>query len=595
MKTVKYFSVCLLACMLFAGCGLNKMVKKQDTVTYSVNPDPMEVYAGKMNVEVKGTFPPKYFRKKATMTIVPTIQTPDGGSVALAPVNLKGEKAQGDGKVISYKNGGSFSVTQEVPYSPTYENCTVSGTPTAYLKNKQADLNSVQMGVGTITTADRVKCAPEMSESGSQGKTEMMNSDHQYKGPKEVTKSAAIYFELNKDNLNWSLPMNKDSKNKEALADIMPFISKYKQVKSVEITGWASPEGELKRNSELASNRSKVAQKWFQSEYNKYIKKKAKKEKVSEKSLRGNFEVKGADKGEDWDGFIAAVQQSNIKDKAQIVNVIKSQSNPDQREQQIRNMIAMYDEIDNNILPGLRRAYINVICTEEAMTDAQIADYAVNKPDTLGCNELLYAASMAKDLKTKAAICEKAMELFPDDYRTYNNMACVKAALGQWDDAKKLLEKARQLEEKDGKVLNNSGVLAMMDGDFKAAADYFEKAQAAGVDESYNLGVISLKNGDYDKAAQQLKNTKCDYNVALSYIIKKDFAAAKSALDCIEKKTGEDYYLLAVVGARTKNTDMVIDNLKKACKEDSSLKARAAKDVEFYQYRDNSDFMAAIK
>lgn len=597
MKTIKYFTVSLLVCMLFVGCGLNKMVKKQNTVTYELNPDPMETYAGKMNVEVKGTFPKKYFRKKATMTIVPVIHTQDGATVALTPINLKGEKAEGDGKVISYKNGGSFSVSQVVPYNSSYENCEFMGDGTVYLKNKQADLDDVQLGIGTINTADRVACKPNMTESAGQksGKTDLIISDHNYNGPKSVEKCAAIYFELNKDNLNWSLPKNKDSKNKEALSEIMPFMGKYKQVKEVEIVGWASPEGELKRNSELAGNRSKVAEKWFNSEYNKYIKNKARKEKVSEKSLKQSFDVKVSDKGEDWDGFVDAVQKSNIKDRAQIANVIKSQSNPDQREQQIRNMIAMYDEIDNDILPGLRRAYVKVVCVEEALTDAQISDYAVNKPDTLDCNELLYAASMAKDLKTKMAIYEKAIELFADDFRAYNNLGCAKISLGQMSDAEKLLKKANELDGKDGNVLNNLGVLSMMQGDFNAAADYFEKAAEAGVNEDYNLAIISLKNGDYEKASQQLKNTKCDYNVALNYIIKKDFASAKNTLDCIDKKTAEDYYLLAVVGARTKNADLVIENLKKACKEDSSLKARAAKDVEFYQYRDNSDFQAAIK
>ena len=597
MKSFKYFTACLLACAVFAGCGLNKMVKKQDAVTYELNPDPMETYAGKMNVEVKGTFPKKYFRKKATMTLIPTIQTTDGATVALSPINLKGEKAQGDGKVISYKNGGSFSVSQVVPYNSTYENCTFLGDPTVYLKNKQADLKEVQLGMGTINTADRVSCKPEMTESASKksGKTDLIISDHNYNGPKTVEKTAAIFFELNKDNLNWNLANNKDSKNKEALSALMPFIGQYKEVKEVEIVGWASPEGELKRNSELASNRSKVAEKWFNNEYNKYIKNKAKKEKVSEKSLKKNLNIKVSDKGEDWDGFVAAVQKSNIKDRAQIANVIKSQSNPDQREQQIRNMIAMYDEIDNEILPGLRRAYMKVACQEEAMTDAQIADCAVNNPDTLGCDELLYAASMAKDLKTKMTIYENAMKLFPDDFRTYNNMGCTKISLGQLADAEKLLKKANELNEKDGNVLNNLGVLSMMQGDFKSAASYFEKAQDAGVDENYNLAIINLKNGEYEKAAEQLKNTKCDYNVALSYLIKKDFAAAQNALNCIEKKTAEDYYLLAVVGARTKNANMVYANLKSACKEDPSLKSRAAKDMEFYSYRDDSDFQAAIK
>lgn len=595
MKTLKYMSVCLLVCALFAGCGLNKMVKKQNSVTYTVTPNPMEVYAGKMNIEVQGTFPPKYFRKKATMTVVPTIQAENGSTVSLTPINLKGEKAEGDGKVISYKNGGSFSVKQEVPYNPAYENCTLVGNSTAYLKSKQADFDTVPMAIGTIVTADRVACTPNLTEAGGKsGKSDLMISDHNYNGPKTIEKSAAIYFELNKDNLNMNLSQNKDSKSKEALSAIMPTVSKY-NVKEVSVTGWASPEGELKRNSELASNRSKVGEKWFRNEYDKYIKDEAKKQKVKASTLKKDIKVNASDKGEDWDGFIAAVNASNIKDKDQIVNVIKSQFDPDQREQQIRNMIAMYDELDNSILPNLRRAVITAVCEEEKMTDEQISDLAVNHPDTLNANELLYAASMAKDLKTKSEIYKKVMDTYPDDFRGYNDLACVKIALGQSNEAQKLLEKANEIAPKEGLVLNNLGVLALMNGDFKAAASYFDEASKAGVDASYNQGIIAMKNGDYAAASQNMKNVKCDYNVALNYVATKNFAAAKEALDCVSNKTAEEYYLLAVVGARINDADLLYRNLKEACKANADLKTRAAKDVEFYNYRDTDDFKSAIK
>ncbi|MBQ5533420.1 MAG: hypothetical protein IIU04_07710 [Bacteroidales bacterium] len=598
MKTLKYMSMFLLgSCILFSCCGLNKMVKKQDLVSYSVNPDPVEVYAGKMPVEIKGTFPPKYFKKKAVVTFTPTIQTEDGNTVALTPITLKGEKAPGEGKVISYKNGGTFTVNQEIQFQPGYETSMMVGKPSVQLKAKQADLKEVPLSNGVVTTADRVSCNPSLQESGADksGKTDLMMSDHNYKGPKNVEKTAAIYFELNKDNLNWNLAKNKEAASKEALKAIMPFISQYKTVKEVEIVGWASPEGELKRNSELASNRSKVAEKWFKGEYDKYIKAKAKKEKVKVSALKQDFKITTKDNGEDWDGFVSAISASNIKDKGQIINVIKSQSNPDQREQQIRNMIAMYDEIDNNILPGLRRAYMKVVCAEEAMTDAQIADYAANKPDTLNADELLYGATLVKDLKAKSAIYESAIRLFPDDFRGYNNLGCVKMALAQKDEANKLFKKANELASNEGKVLNNLGVVALMNEDYKSAADYFEQAAKNGVDANYNLGIISMKAGDYKKASELMKSVKCDYNVALNYVATKNYAAAKSALDCIEHKTAEDYYLLAVVGARTKDAALAANNLKEAFRLDSSLKARALKDAEFYKIKDEAAIRAILQ
>ena len=594
MKTIKQISLFLLGgCILFSACGLNKMVKKQDTVSYTVNPDPVEVYAGKMPVEIKGTFPPKYFKKKATVTFTPAIQMEDGSTVTLAPITLKGEKAEGDGKVIGYKNGGSFTVTQEIPYQPAYETSTMVGTPTAQLKTKQADLNTVALSSGVVTTADRVSCNPNLQEKNT-GKTDLLLSDHNYKGPKTVEKTAAIYFELNRDNLNWSLARNKDAANKEALAAIMPFLCQYSNVEGVEITGWASPEGELKRNSELASNRSKVAERWFKGEYDKYIRAKARKEKVKPATLKKDFTVKTQDNGEDWDGFVVAVGASNIKDKGQIVNVIKSQSNPDQREQQIRNMIAMYDEIDNSILPGLRRAAIRVTCVEAPKTDEQIADYAISNPDTLNANEILYAATLTNDVKAKTEMYENAMRLYPEDFRAYNNLGCVKMSIAQKDAAKQLFEKAHSLAENEGTVLNNLGVVALLEGDTKAAAEYFEQAAANGVNSDYNLGIISMKTGDYRKAIEQMQGVKCDYNVALNYVAIKDFASAKTALDCIENKTAEDYYLLAVVGARTKDATLAVNSLKEAFKLNPDLKKRAAKDAEFNKIKDSEAFKALV-
>ena len=598
MKTLKQVSIFLLGgCLLASCCGLNKMVKKQDLVSYTVNPDPIEVYAGKMPVEIKGTFPPKYFSKKAVVTFTPTVQTEDGNTVALNPITLKGEKAPGDGKVISYKNGGTFTVNQEIQFKPGYETSMMYGQPSVQLKAKQADMKQVALSSGVVTTADRVACNPNLQESATDknGKTELMMSAHNYSGPKDAEKAAAIYFELNKDNLNWNLAKNKEDASKEALNAIVPFLSQYKQVKEVEIVGWASPEGELKRNSELASNRSKVAEKWFRGEYDKYIKAKAKKDKVKVSALKQDFKVTTKDNGEDWDGFVSAISASNIKDKGQIINVIKSQSNPDQREQQIRNMIAMYDEIDNSILPGLRRAHIRVVCAEEAMTDAQIADFAVSKPDTLSVDELLYGATLVNDLKTKIAIYENVIRLFPDDFRAYNNLGCVEMVLAHHDNAFKQFDKAHEIAPNEGAVLNNLGVVSIVKGDYKAAADYFEQAAKNGVDADYNLGILSMKSGDYKKASELMKSVKCDYNVALNYVATKDYAAAKSALDCIADKSAEDYYLLAVVGARTKDAALAANSLKEAVRLNPDLKNRAIKDAEFNKIKDDEAFRAIFR
>lgn len=595
MKTIKKISVLLISsAIIFSGCGLKKMVKKQSEVTYSVSPNPLETHGGKMTMEIKGTYPAKYFNKKANVTVTPVIKADDGTTQTLQPINLKGEKATGQGQTIAYKTGGSFSTTQTIDYKPAFVACTLAGTAEAALKAKSETFNEIYFGEGTIATSERITTNPELAyKKDATNGSYLVFADHGYTGKQIAKKTAHIYYELNKDNLNWNVPLNKNEENKKALSELMPFMDKYPEIIGVDIIGWASPEGELNRNQELSSNRSKTAQKWFESEYDKHIKAQAKDQKVKPADIKKNIKFELEDKGEDWDGFLAAVSASSIKEKDQILNVIRSQADRDQRQQQIRNMIAIYNEIDN-ILPGLRRAIITISCTD-AKSDEEIARLSASSPDSLSLLELLYSASLTSDLKTKTSIYEAAIKLFPEDYRAYNDLACIKAFEGNKDEAKKLLEKANSLAPNNGIILNNEGVMALMNKDYTAAKEYFTAAEKAGFSQAYNNAVLDMKNGDYTAAASKMASTKCNYNLALNQLLSKNYTAAKSTLDCISKKTADDYYLLAIIAARTNNESAVYSNLKEACSMNANFKIQAAKDMEFKKFRDNADFKTAIR
>ncbi|MFY9354303.1 MAG: hypothetical protein WAO63_07905, partial [Bacteroidales bacterium] len=86
----------------------------------------------------------------------------------------------------------------------------------------------------------------------------------------------------------------------------------------------------------------------------------------------------------------------------------------------------------------------------------------------------------------------------------------------------------------------------------------------------------------------------CRYNIALAQLLSTDYTSAARTLECIPNKTPEVYYLMAIVGARTGNNSMMIDNLKLAV-QDPNLKAQAKTDREFLKYANNSDFQAVIK
>ena len=82
------------------------------------------------------------------------------------------------------------------------------------------------------------------------------------------------------------------------------------------------------------------------------------------------------------------------------------------------------------------------------------------------------------------------------------------------------------------------------------------------------------------------------YNYALANVLAEHYDAASDALDAINCDCAKSYYLKAIIGARTANTEMVMENLKSAFEKDASLKDAAKKDREFIKYFENSDFLA---
>jgi len=290
---------------------------------------------------------------------------------------------------------------------------------------------------------------------------------------------------------------------------------------------------------------------------------------------------------------MAALNASDIQDKNKIANVIKSQATKSQREQQIRNMTVIYKEVED-MLSVLRRAEMTVALYEPKLTDAQIAEYATSNPDTLKMNELLYAATMTDDMNAKLAIYKSAIQKDEKSWRAYNNAAAADMELGNVEEAAKYLEKANALKADQGEVDNNLGVLAAWNKDYETAENNYNKASKEGVNTDHNMGVIKMMKGDYAGAEAAMSDKKCTYNLALAQLSNGKTDDAVKTLDCSEK-TGEVYYLYAVIGARKNNTDMLYSNLKKAIKENPSYKDEAKKDLEFHNFMDKAEFQNIVK
>jgi len=608
MRKLFALSLVLTAAMLLVGCGLGKMIKKYPEVTITLDNPDLENKGGEVSYTIKGTIPPKYMNKRATMTFTPSLVV-DGEKVTppFATITLKGEKAKGDGITIPYKTGGTFTKTGTFKFDESYENADIVTGAVANLKKKSHNFGDRNLGEGISNTSARVNLTPKLTDNANSG-TAFLLAPHNYQA-EFIGRTATLFFDLNSSNMNWNNPNNKTKAAKDSIKAFTDFMGNDFIIDRVVISGWASPEGEETNNQGLSERRFQVGKKWFNDKFNAYLKDYAKRNNIKMKDLQTPvFEYVNNAKGEDWDGFEAAIEKSNIAQKNQILNVVRSQSSNEMREQKIREMTDIYPEIADAILPPLRRAEIQMICKKhDTYSDAELIRLVQSKPNDFSVNERLYAASVATDMSVKeniykALINNKNTE---NDWRAYNNLGAMKlnefyqsGNQNDLEEALNYLQKAAALSPNNGIILNNMAIADYLNGDLASAQSSFEASANASVqpvNQNYNTGALSILNGDYSKANQLMSNNSCDYNTALVQLLQKDYNAAKATLNCIDNVDAKTAYLKAVLAARMKIEDEVYSNLATAIDLDASYKNTAKRDAEFKRYRHTERFKQMMK
>ncbi|MFH1160892.1 MAG: tetratricopeptide repeat protein [bacterium] len=585
----------------YRGGNLKEMEKRYNEVTYEVSPAVLSEKGDSVLVTVKGCFPEKYFAQKAAMYFQPVVKY-DGGQVELKSMNLMGEKLTGDGTLIKYKEGGCFTYTTVFPYDPELNTSELVITPIIYeaketiipkkdeikIKGKFIELPSRSLAPGVIYTPTRIS-----------DQLVTLIADHGYQKEVIDSKTGILNFPKNLYKLNLDFGLNKTDVAKQALASEDAFLQQGWKVKSIEIDGWASPEGEETFNVGLSENRAKAGNQYQIDQYKKWVKE-ANKDNKDKKAVKAAVDAAGSDinfvvnhHGPDWNGFLKLVQASNLKDKDKILNVINSTQDEAKKEQEIRNMILIYPEIEENLLPPLRRAEIKANLYEPRLSDQEISALAVSNPDKLKVEEILYAGTLTNDVNTKVTIYNNAAKVYPNNWKTQSNAGVANIAAGNYDKALNYLKVADGLAPNNGLITNNLGVAYVKLKDYKKAEDLFKKAKQLGENENYNLGVLMIPKGDYQKASQMLASANCDYNLGLLQLVSGNNSAAETTLKCAPQ-TPDTYYLLAIVGAKKGDTQMLYNYLMKAC-QDANLKAQAKGDREFYTYANTPEFQNIVK
>ena len=562
-------TVFFIAALSLSSCaGLKKMKDLANQVKYEASPKILEMNNGEVSVEIKGTYPAKYFNKKATLTVTPVLSY-EGGQIELKSKTLQGEAVQANDQVINFTTGGSFSYTDKFAYKDEMRLSKLELKVTAQLKNEKLDIGAYPLADGILATAKLVELQP---------KTISLPDNFQRVTPE--TKIAAINYIINKYDIR---PSELKKEEVKALNDYVKALStnpKYK-LKAIEISSYASPDGAIDLNTKLSGNRGGSAEKFLKSEL--------KKAKVSAVDSL----LKTLTTPEDWDGFKAAMEKSDLKDKDLVLRVLSMYSDPEVREKEIKNMSKTFEEIAEKILPELRRSKFIVKSETLGYSNEEMLSLAGTNPDTFKLEEILYVAGLVQDMDRKAELYKKASDKFPTDVRAKNNLGFVLIKLGKLDEAKAALESAKAIDANDA-VKTNLGAVAMLQGDLVKAEELSTAAVGAGEAPNYNLGIINITKGKYEVATSYFGNA-CGFNPALAKVLNLKLDDAMSTLNCSKEETAKEYYLKAVVGAKLQNGDQVYNNLRTAVGKDSKLKEYAKKDVEFIKYFNDDTFKSIIQ
>lgn len=525
---------------------------------FTVTPTPLEAVAGQVGATIDGKFPEKYMKKKAVVTVTPVLKY-EGGEAKGQSATFQGEKVQGNDQTIAYKAGGTYTMKSVFDFVPAMLQSDLYLQFDAKVGKKTVTVPEVKVGYGVVATSQLLKnTLASAKPSQSVDAYQRIIAEKQEANIKFLIQQAKLRdSELNSENMQAFVAMMKQINDEKET----------KALKNIEISAYASPDGSLDLNTKLAEQRQDNSEKYIQKQL---------------KSNEMTAEVDTKYTAEDWDGFQELVSQSNIQDKDVILRVLSMYKDPEEREAQIKNMSAVFSELAETILPELRRARLTMNYEIIGRSDEQIVAQFNSDASKLSVEELLYGANLST-VSNKEAWYEKTSQLYPNDYRAYNNLGMLAYQKGDLSAAENYFNKAKSLKADAGEVNANLALIELSKGNVSGAETYAGKAAGA---EGFNevSAALNIAKGSYQQAASAANGVKSN-TAALAQILNKDYAGAKSTLESVANKDAYTSYLLAVVAARTNDAAGVSTNLKDAVSKDSSLKDRAVKDLEFANFK----------
>ncbi len=559
-----YLPLLMVMVVALSSCGKWKPLSAD---YFTTTPQVLETVAGQVPVTINGKFPEKYVKKKAVVEVTPVLKW-DGGE-ARGPVAIfQGEKVQGNDQTISYKMGGSYTMKANFDYVPEMAKSELYLEFKAKVGNKVKTIPAVKVADGVIATSELLGSTLKSANPA--------NGDDNFQRIIKDAQEAKIMFLIHQANIRSSeLKSAEVQEFQQQIAEVDA--AENKRINNIEISAYASPDGPMGLNTRLAGSREENTE--------KYLSKELQKAKV-------DAVVDARYTAEDWEGFQELVSKSNIQDKELILRVLSMYQDPEQREQEIKNISSVYKTLADEILPQLRRSRLTLNYDIIGKSDEEISALAESDPSQLNVEELLYATTLTEDVAKQEKYFTAATKQYPNDFRAYNNLARLAYQAGDLAKAEAYLNQAAQIQDAP-EVNVNRGLIALSKGDKASAESYLGKGTGAKV-LNEALGNLYIAQGQYDRAVSSFGDTKTN-SAALAQILAKDYNKAKATLDGVKNRDAYTDYLTAIVGARTNSSSLAISSLKAAVEKDPSLAQKAATDLEFAKLAGDSEFQSIIR
>ncbi len=554
MQKKHLFLLSAASIMLLTSCSGKLGALSADN--FSVVPNPLESNGGNVSATINGMFPEGYMKKKAVVTVIPELRYGDGQVARGEAATFQGEKVEGNDQTIAYKVGGNYTMKTNFKYVPEMQKSELYLTFDAKIGNAKQEIPAIKVADGVISTG-------ELGYETVKQATPSLSTDA-YQRIIEKKQDANIKFLIQQANLRSSELKNNSVKEFVNLLNKIQQEKETLALKNIEVSAYASPDGGFELNDKLANKR--------QSNTETYVKQQLKNTKNTGASVDAKYTA------QDWEGFQELVKVSNIQDKDVILRVLSMYKDPEEREQQIKNMSSVFRELADGILPQLRRSRMTINYEVIGRSDEQIKEQYKSDAKQLSLEELLYNAALTNNAAEKEDIFKTTTNLFPNDARAFNNLATLAYQRGDYSAAKSYAQKALGIDANNADAKANLGLVALAEGDVAKAENLISQASgASNIQEA--LGNLHIAQGKYAQAEQDLANTNSN-TAALAQILNKNYSAAASTLSNIKNPDATTDYLKAILSARQGNTTAAASALRNAISKDSVWAKYAAQDLE---------------